>query len=117
MDAALRSDGPARRSMGGRNVFLAGRAAQSINEDRMSHQVRLSFKSHPQPPSNADRRLVLGINHADNMRMSECAERNVKGRSRRLGGVALPPEGSAQDPGKFQAGPALRSPAPNPADE
>ena len=117
MDGALGSDGPARWSIGWRNVSLDGRAAQSIDEDGMSHQVRLSFKSHPQPPSNADRRLVLGINHADNMCMSERAERNVKGRSRRFGCIATAPERSAQGPGKLQARPALGPPAANPADE
>ena len=75
---------------------LSDRPAEPVDEHRMAHQVGPTLQSHSQPLSNPDRRLVLLINHADDVGLAELRERDVDRGPGRLGGIALPPERPAQ---------------------
>jgi hypothetical protein len=48
----------------------------------MVHQRGLTFKSHAQPLGNANRRLILGVDHADHMGLVQPGKGHVERRLR-----------------------------------
>src|SRR5438132_9879438 len=60
---------------------------------------------------------VLRVDQADDLRLVHPREGKLQSSPRRLGGIAPAPEGAAQHPAELEAGPPLRIPKANAANE
>ena len=106
--------------------FFRGGRRSAVDHDRIAHQVGPSLKSHSQTLCDPDRGRVLGMDHADDVRLLELREGHIEGGTRGLGGIAHAPRTTAaasrRPPGPASrraassrpGRPARRAPSPRP---
>src|SRR5256885_8547749 len=93
------------------------RTRDAVEERGPSDDFNAASQLLAQPQRHPDRRRVLRVDQADDLRLHHVREREVEGRASALGGIASPPELPPQDPAELEAGPTVGIPEPDPPDE